>query len=608
MYKKLCLIASVIILLVTMQTVAMAYISDIDGHWARDSIAEFISKGIISGYSDGTFKPDAFITRAELCTMAIKALNIDGDSKVMFKDTKKHWAKDYISKAYYKGIIKGYPDGSFKPDNYITREELASIISNIYTNKDVKYNDEIKDSNNISEWAKDSVKLALGNRYMRLYEDGTFKPTDKCTRAMAITVMKNIRDKNNIKETIDDTSINLDGDVRDKYDKEGIYGPESTVIKGDEDVRIASKDVTLRNMSITGNMVITEDTGKGTVKLDNVGLSGKLYINSGAISKLEIVNGSIKEIIINAKCTKFNIISKDKVDSITISKTAVGSNIIINGKYGLISVNAKDTKISIDGNSKIDKIDINYGGQNTTLTLSEDVELSLLEVGDVTKVKGEAVINKALVYAKTTFETQPKKLVDSYSIQEPDDEKYNLNIIIEPTGAGSVEYKSSYKKNTKVNIKATAESGYEFVEWTEDGAVIGSEKTLSFKISDNRTIKAIFKEVEPTVKIESATAKWCEDNLDITVKYTGNLSVYWDELDKKQFTITTNGKTYNPVGITKVGDTEIMLVFSGISSNKNEEILKYKQNSKYPATRLKDNLNRDVKSADTVNVQVPAKN
>ncbi|MCX5973132.1 MAG: S-layer homology domain-containing protein, partial [Coprothermobacterota bacterium] len=90
---------------------------DLGGHWAQQIILAMVAKKIITGYPDGTFQPDRTITRAEFCTILAKALNVSPETNPSgFADVTGHWAQGSIAAMVRKGYLKGYPDGSFGPD------------------------------------------------------------------------------------------------------------------------------------------------------------------------------------------------------------------------------------------------------------------------------------------------------------------------------------------------------------------------------------------------------------------------------------------------------------------------------------------------------------
>ena len=99
--------------------------------WYNTAVSTLSSMGIITGYPDGTFRPNAAITRAEFAAIAARFDN-DGDkTAAKFSDIANHWAKDEISIAYNNGWINGYPDGTFGPQRDITRAETMTLVNRV---------------------------------------------------------------------------------------------------------------------------------------------------------------------------------------------------------------------------------------------------------------------------------------------------------------------------------------------------------------------------------------------------------------------------------------------------------------------------------------------
>ena len=165
---------------------------DIKGHWAYDSIKQFIEKGYINGYEDKTFKPNNSITRAEFVRIVNKVFNFTEQGKENFKDIEiGAWYYADICIGVNAGYINGYEDGTFRPNEAITREEAASIIStitNLYGNSNLKF----VDDNKIASWAKSSVYALAEAKIMTGYEDNTFRPKNKITRAEAVATLSRI--------------------------------------------------------------------------------------------------------------------------------------------------------------------------------------------------------------------------------------------------------------------------------------------------------------------------------------------------------------------------------------------------------------------------------
>lgn len=167
--------------------------TDLDSHWAQDTVEKLAGLGVIGGYPDGSFRPDANITRAEFTTILVKALNLQATGSVSsFSDTVGHWAQSSIATAAALGIVGGYSDNSFKPDQPITREEMAVIATKSLKLAEVSGETGFVDNSLISSWAKGSVRSAVNAGIMNGYPDNSFNPQGNTTRAEAATVIWNI--------------------------------------------------------------------------------------------------------------------------------------------------------------------------------------------------------------------------------------------------------------------------------------------------------------------------------------------------------------------------------------------------------------------------------
>lgn len=167
-------------------------LTDIDGHWAQDNIEYLVGIGAIAGYPDATFRPDTLITRAEFAKMIVDSFELTAESGKIWEDTANHWAKDYIATAAASGIVLGYNDHEFGPDDLITREQMAIIIVKAAGLKDVAGQLSYSDKADVSSWAYNWVVSATQNKIMSGNTDNTFKPLKNATRAEAATVIYNV--------------------------------------------------------------------------------------------------------------------------------------------------------------------------------------------------------------------------------------------------------------------------------------------------------------------------------------------------------------------------------------------------------------------------------
>jgi hypothetical protein len=112
--------------------------SDISGHWAEAWIEDLYDEGFTSGFPDGTYRPENGVTRAEMAVFLLKAMHGTAYTPPTptggsFNDVGGHWAEAWIEQLKAEGITSGYPDGSYKPENQVSRAEMAVFLVNAFS-------------------------------------------------------------------------------------------------------------------------------------------------------------------------------------------------------------------------------------------------------------------------------------------------------------------------------------------------------------------------------------------------------------------------------------------------------------------------------------------
>ncbi len=166
-------------------------------NWNKVARADKTShKAFVSGYSDGLFKPDARITRAEMATIAARVLDKEmRATSISFTDVPAaHWAKDAIDRVTKMGLMKGYPDGSFKPEQTITRAEMASMVVRMKGDIAANFNGSMFPDVD-GHWAQKAIVSAKAVGIINGYPDGTFRPEAELSRAEAITMISKLLER-----------------------------------------------------------------------------------------------------------------------------------------------------------------------------------------------------------------------------------------------------------------------------------------------------------------------------------------------------------------------------------------------------------------------------
>jgi hypothetical protein len=166
------------------QSETLSY-SDIEGHWAQHMIEEFTALGYLEGYRDGSFRPDYPITRAEAGAFVARLgfpelypLIVYND---LYEDT---WYYDSVKQATQTGFVHGYPDGTYRPESFILREEATKLASLFWGQVDMEgFEMKFNDMYHISDWAFDHICKLVKMDLLDGYPDNTIRPRDNLTRA-----------------------------------------------------------------------------------------------------------------------------------------------------------------------------------------------------------------------------------------------------------------------------------------------------------------------------------------------------------------------------------------------------------------------------------------
>jgi hypothetical protein len=173
--------------------------ADVDGHWAQSYVETLANKLIVEGYEDGSFGPDGEITRAEFATLVVRALGLNGKAApdAPFSDVStSDWFEGAVALAADAGIVNGFEDGTFRPNEVITREQLAAMVVRASafagTDLSVEASAEVlaafSDADSIV-WADAEIAAAVEAGIVEGYEDGTFRAGNTATRAEASTMI-----------------------------------------------------------------------------------------------------------------------------------------------------------------------------------------------------------------------------------------------------------------------------------------------------------------------------------------------------------------------------------------------------------------------------------
>ena len=168
--------------------------------WSYEAVQYLVAKKVISGYEDGSFKPEDKITRAEFIKIITNAFGFEyeqSEGENVFSDAGENdWYYKNLISAYNNKIVTGDNEKRFNPDNEITRQEMAAIIYRAVVAKNVELGQEksvnIKDKADIADWAYTPVFTLVSGNIVSGYEDGSFMPNKNATREEAAKLIYNV--------------------------------------------------------------------------------------------------------------------------------------------------------------------------------------------------------------------------------------------------------------------------------------------------------------------------------------------------------------------------------------------------------------------------------
>jgi hypothetical protein len=203
-------VALIMALSAASSALSTARLHDISGNWAEEHIIALVQQGVLGGYPDGSFRPNETVTRAEFAKMTAKAFNLSETKKLPFQDVKDHWAADAISAVYAADLMQGVDDRSFQPERHVSRAEVTAVVMRFMGLDQLLSSDEL-DHLTFSDvepthWAAGSIDAADRLDILPPYFSGRFQPDAAATRAETAALLANTLRLRVIDGTVEDVN------------------------------------------------------------------------------------------------------------------------------------------------------------------------------------------------------------------------------------------------------------------------------------------------------------------------------------------------------------------------------------------------------------------
>lgn len=440
--KKLLSLVIALLIFVSGWMTVLGQESDYKDNWAKSEINYMKDKGIISGYPNGEFRPDNNMSKSEFYKVVNGIMGFTQKSAIDFDDVN---TSDWYYGEVQKGAGANYiiPGTSLNAEENITRGEVVRIIGVIFAvEEDKSEASKFTDSSDFPEELKGTIGGLKKRGYINGYPDGSFRASGEITRAEVVKIL---------------------------YDISGeIINSAGTVSKNsDTNLIVSTKDVILKDMTIGGNLYLTEGIGEGDATLDNVTVKGAVIINGGGTNSISIINSNLNSILIDKQQNPVRVVLENttagevktvKQVRLELTKGTTITKAELNGKVELSAEN----NTSVDNLNAIGgDIIINSKGTINSIKSSNQIKVneSILKANTYYKVvAGKLETVNSSTKTASSSSTQNTVTLNRITIKSlPDKTDYTVGDELDITGL-IVEgiYSDGSRKTEKVkesNIK-----------------------------------------------------------------------------------------------------------------------------------------------------------
>lgn len=377
-------------------------LSDISNSWAKSYIEKGVKTGYISGYPDGSFRPENTVTRGAFCKIVNQALGLTNTAPISFTDVKPTdtFYKE-IQKGVYAGYISGYEDNTFRANQTITRQQAAAMLSRILpepaTRKPLSG---LQDGSSVAAYARDGMAVVYSKGYLTPDSRGNISPGGAMTRAQtAVSVGKLIDSEKVVRTNVDFTTagktysdniyvgnltVNTPSNATLGFSNCRILG--SIDVQGDSLVSLSNTDVLALRTSAPNSATITA-SGTSDVKTAVLS-SGTTLAESGLTG------------------TGFN--------AVTLTGTALRSRTVnLQGAFPTVTVNSPST-LNLQSGS-ISTLQVASGAYGSNFALAAGTTVATANINDTCAFTGNGVITNAVQNVQNvTYQTQPTTVSGTY--------------------------------------------------------------------------------------------------------------------------------------------------------------------------------------------------
>ncbi len=384
-------------------------LSDVDGHWAESQIEAWVEQGFVKGYEDGSFKPDEGISRAQFFALINRAFGLINKTDVSYSDVNASaWYVADVQKAVEAGYASGVSESIMKPNEVVSREQAASMIARLL---EVEANADaiaqFKDADSIASWSKGAVGALAAKGYMNGHTNGNFGPSDKLSRAQAVTLLNKLG-----------TYYSQAG----SFDEETIEG----------NVIVSAADVKIKGAVIKGDLIVTEGVAEGDVYFEDVTVKGNTIIKGGGVKSVFFINSTLNDLSVGKKYTPVRVVlsgsstagaaevtggailEEENASAGGFGDVAVGedSDVTLRGSFADVTVEGSGASVTTESGTSVQSLTVEEDAEDATVNVENNSNVSQLTLNSPTIVTGQGTIQTANVNAEgSTIEQRPINII-----------------------------------------------------------------------------------------------------------------------------------------------------------------------------------------------------
>ena len=363
--------------------------SDMPDNWARTALESAVENGLLTGY-DGKIMPDSPLTRAQMATIIARAFGATEEADISgYTDVKStEWYASHIAKAVKMGVMQGY-NGKMDPESSITREQAFLVLARALKLEPVSLpTKSFEDASKVSDWAKGHVFAMINAGYIQ-GSDGRINPQANITRAEFAQLIYNI--------------------IKEYIKVPGVYTKVA-----DGNIMVNVPGVTLKDLTVNGDLIVGDGVGDGELTLENVTIKGRLVARGGGANSIIIRGGSVEGKVVISKVDGNIRVSVEGGADVEVIVIDDGDDaVVIEGNIGTVEINVPEVPVLIR-NATLDELivscsgiaditvekgskvtDISVGGQAEGTNIDVAGEVSNIETSaPETKVTGNGTVRK----------------------------------------------------------------------------------------------------------------------------------------------------------------------------------------------------------------------